>query len=242
MSLASFPQSTRPLAYTGNKFSQLVPLVIFERAPTLADAKPYDIGTIWLDRVGRTCYVLVSKPSNVAEWLNFGSNTGVIETINLLSPTPAGNITISGTANQVVVSNLGSTITIGLSAVLVVPGSLTVASGNLTLTNGNLRFNTAGNKIVSVNVGTTAAAGGNSFGSVTLVGGTVTVATTAVTANSLVSIWRQSPGATGAAALGLLSVGTIVPGVSFDINALDPTDSTALIATDVSVVGWMIIN
>ncbi len=68
MSLASFPQSTRPLAYTGNKFSQLVPLVIFERAPNPGDAKPYDLGTMWLDKVGQNAYLLVAKPNNVAVW------------------------------------------------------------------------------------------------------------------------------------------------------------------------------
>ena len=90
--------------------------------------------------------------------------------------------------------------------------------------------------------GSTSAAGANSIGSVTLVGGTVTVSTTAVTTNSLIQIWRQSVGATGAAALGNLSVGTIVNGTSFVINAWQAADATALQASDVSVIGWEIIN
>lgn len=129
-----------------------------------------------------------------------------------------------------------------------VSGSLTAATtitatlGDITATNGNFIFGTAGNKIVSTSVATTTAAGANSFGSVTLVGGTATVSTTAVTANSLIVIWRQSVGATGAAALGQLSVGTIVAATSFDINAWSAADATALQASDVSVIGWMIIN
>lgn len=69
MTLSSFPQSTRPLAYTGNKFAQLVPLVIFDRAPNPGDAKSYDIGTIWLNRSGTNhAYILTAKPNNIAVW------------------------------------------------------------------------------------------------------------------------------------------------------------------------------
>jgi hypothetical protein len=130
----------------------------------------------------------------------------------------------------------------------VVSGSITAATtitatlGAISATNGNLVLGTAGNKIVSSSVATTIAAGANSFGSVALSGGTATVSTTAVTASSLIFIWRQSIGATGAAALGHLSVGTIVASTSFIINALQAADATALQASDVSVIGWMIVN
>lgn len=113
--------------------------------------------------------------------------------------------------------------------------------GNTTVT-GNLIFNTAGNKIISSSVATNSTAGANSFGSVTLAGGTATVSTTSVTTNSLILIWRQSIGATGAAALGDLTVGTITNGVSFVINAVQAANATALQATDVSIVGWVIVN
>lgn len=69
MSLSSFPQSTRPLAYTGNKNAVLVPLVIFNRPPTAADAKPYDLGTIWLSTgTPNEAYMLTAKPNNIAVW------------------------------------------------------------------------------------------------------------------------------------------------------------------------------
>jgi hypothetical protein len=74
------------------------------------------------------------------------------------------------------------------------------------------------------------------------VGGTATVATTAVTASSLIILWRQSIGATGAAALGELGVGTITAATSFVINAVEVATATSLQTSDVSVVGWMIIN
>lgn len=120
--------------------------------------------------------------------------------------------------------------------------TLTATLGAITATNGNLVLGTAGNKILSTSVATTTTAGANSFGTVTLVGGTATVSTSAITTNSIVLLTRQTIGATGAAALGQISRGTISNGVSFVINALSGTDATALVATDVSNIGWMIIN
>jgi hypothetical protein len=163
------------------------------------------------------------------------------------SPT-AGNIILAQTPNQILTSGSGSTITFSLSTNLIAPGSvaattsLTATLGNITATNGNLVLGTAGNKIVSSSVGSSASAGANSFGKVTLVGGTVVVATSAVTASSIIMLSRQSVGATGAAALGTLSVGTISAGVSFVINAWSAADATSLQASDVSSIGWMIIN
>lgn len=129
-----------------------------------------------------------------------------------------------------------------------VSGSLTAATtitatlGAITATNGNLVFGTAGNKIISTSVASTTTAGANSFGKVTLVSGTATISTTSVTASSIIFLTRQSPGSTGAAALGILSIGTISAGVSFIINALTTADSTAVATTDVSSIGWMIVN
>lgn len=145
-----------------------------------------------------------------------------------------------GTSNQVTID--GSTGAFSTVAGITAATTLTATLGDIQATNGNLVLNTAGNKIVSTSVGTTTAAGANSFGSVTLTGGTATVSTTSVTASSLIFIWRQSVGATGAAATGNLTVGTITASTSFVINAVQAADATALQATDVSVVGWMIIN
>jgi len=144
-----------------------------------------------------------------------------------------------GTSNALTLSQAGA---LGATTSITAGTSLTATLGDITATNGNLVLNTAGNKIVSTSVGAAAAAGANSFGTVTLVGGTVTVATTAVTASSIIILTRQSVGATGANDLGILSVGTIVAGTSFDINAWTVTNATALQADDLSVIGWMIIN
>lgn len=175
--------------------------------------------------------------------------------------TSSGNIlAVTGTANQITATTTAGTVNLTIPATFIAPGSIastttmaagtalsagttiTATLGNITATNGNLVLGTAGNKIVSTSVGTTTAAGANSFGSVTLVGGTATIATTAVTANSLIKLSRQSIGATGAAALGQLTVGTISAGTSFVINAALTATATSLATTDVSVVNWEIVN
>lgn len=131
-----------------------------------------------------------------------------------------------------------SSVTLGtLSA-----ASLTATAGNITATDGNFVFGTAGNKTMYTSVASTTTAGANSAGKVTLVGGTATVATTAVTASSIIRLYRQGVGATGAAALGELSVGTISAGVSFIINAWVQSNATTLATTDVSSIGWEIVN
>ena len=138
-----------------------------------------------------------------------------------------------GTSNALTLSQAGA---------LTATTSITATLGDVTATNGNLVFGTAGNKIMSTSVGASATAGANSFGTVTLVNGTVVVSTTAVTASSIIMLTRQSVGATGANDLGILSVGAIVAATSFVIDAWTVTNATALQADDQSVIGWMIIN
>ena len=120
--------------------------------------------------------------------------------------------------------------------------TLTATLGAITATNGNIVRGTAGNKDVYSSVASTTTAGANSAGTVTLAGGTATVSTTAVTASSIIRLYRQGIGATGAAALGVLTLGTVVAATSFVINAVQAADATALQATDVSVIGWEIVN
>jgi hypothetical protein len=171
----------------------------------------------------------------------------LVATINSLTPT-AGNIIIAGTANQVAVGSAGSTVTLSTPATFIAPGSIaatttvTATLGNITATNGNIVRGTAGNKDVYTSVASTPTAGANSAGTVTLTGGTATITTTAVTAASQIRLYRQGIGATGAAALGILTLGTVTPATSFVIRAVQAADATALQASDVSVIGWEIVN
>lgn len=262
--------SKEPQSYEG--LNIVVPvggwqLIKSTRSPTTNDKK-YPIGSIWINTTLSISFQLVTAPGI---WTILGSGTGGdIQTLTggsggALTPT-AGNLNLLGTANQITSTGAGSTITFSLPAAITTPGSLTTTTtlaagtsmssgtsitagttltatlGAITATNGNLVFGTAGNKIISTSVGTTAAAGANSFGSATLTGGTVTISTTAVTAASLIQLSRQSIGATGANPIGMLSVGTITAGVSFVINAATTASATTLVGTDVSVVNWEIIN
>jgi len=227
--------------------------IVAQRAPTVLDLG-YEIGTIWVDQVGGSTYILISKSAGGATWSTsvIGANLAVAGTITAGTgiTSTVGNITASAgnfvaTLGDIVASagDIAATLGSVTAGTFVLAGTtITATLGDITATDGNIVLGTAGNKIMSTSVGTLPAAGANSVGSVTLAAGTATVATTSVTANSLILVWRQSIGATGAAAIGDISVGTIVAGVSFDINALDPTDATAVIATDVSVAGYMIIN
>lgn len=225
------------------------------RNPTSAD-KAYVKGTLWLNTSSATAFMWPGS----GNWIALGSGTsGGVVTINSLTPT-AGNIIVAGTANQVGVASAVSTITLSIPSTFIGPGSIastttitsgttlvattsvTATLGNITATNGNFVKGTAGNKDVYTSLATTTAAGANSAGTVTLVAGTATIATTSVTASSKIRIYRQGVGATGAAATGHLSIGTITAGTSFVINSVSAADATALATTDVSVVFWEIVN
>lgn len=99
------------------------------------------------------------------------------------------------------------------------------SAGNITATNGNLTLGTAGNKL-NIATGANASVGV----SAAMVAGTITVATTAVTAASKIFLTH----ATSAGTIGELYVGTIVAGTSFVINSSSNTDT--------STVNWLIIN
>ncbi len=201
------------------------------RAPSTQDI--YNPGTRWLDNS-------VNPP---VQYYTVGAGLWY-QTAN----TAFGVSSVSGTANQITAAPTTGNVVLSIPAAFVAPGSITATTsltatlGNITATNGNIVRTAAGNKDVYGSVGTTTAAGANSAGTVTLVGGTATVATTAVTAASQIRLYRQGIGATGAAALGELSLGAKTAGVSFIINAVQVANATALQASDVSSIGWEIVN
>lgn len=143
------------------------------------------------------------------------------------------NSTSLGTSNALTLSQAGA---------LTATTSMTATLGDITATNGNIVRGTAGNKDVYSSVATDGTAGANSAGTATLAGGTITINTTAVTASSIIRLYRQGIGATGAAALGILTTANVVASTSFDIRSVQAADATALQASDVSVVAWEIVN
>lgn len=191
----------------------------------------------------------VTAPGSLATTTTLTAGTGLTVTSGGAAITGTTTINTSGAAVTTIgtggtgATNIGNaTGNTAVTGSLTASTTLTATLGAITATNGNLVLGTAGNKIISTSVASTTTAGANSFGKVTLVSGTATIATTAITANSIVLLTRDSIGGTGASALGMLSVGTKSAGVSFIINALQTADATAVATTDVSSVSWMIIN
>jgi hypothetical protein len=133
---------------------------------------------------------------------------------------PTGGLTFSNSING---GALSTRLVLSSGGVLAMTGNIT-ASGQIATSNGNVVLGTAGNKI-------TIATGSNaSIGTATLVGGTVTVATTAALTASKIFVTVVTPGGTQ----GFLSVPTIVNATSFDI--------TSTSGTETSTVNWWIVN
>lgn len=76
-------------------------------------------------------------------------------------------------------------------------------------------------------------------GSVTLVAGTATVATTEIMSGDRVRVWREVRGGTTGADL-ICDAANIVAGTSLRIDAIDTAGAT--VATDTSTVGWEIVG
>lgn len=161
--------------------------------------------------------VIGSTPFTIA---NGSSSAWLVNTVI----NPLGTITLTGTGS---VGNTASLYIGGASAGTVTGAnySLYINSGN-SLMNGNLTLGTAGNKL-NITTGTNA-----SIGTATLVGGTVTVSTTAVTASSKIFLTDATTGTL--TNIGTPTVGTVTAGTSFVINSSNVLDT--------SNINWFIIN
>ena len=199
--------SQQRLAYSVNQ-----PLSAIFNAPVIAQRDPstndkHPLGTIWINKLTDDAWVLTSVVANAASWVNIAGGSGSFSSLAVTNGITAGTSITAGT-----------TVTAGTG--------ITATTGNITATNGNLVLGTAGNKL-SIATGANA-----SLGVATLVAGTVTVNTTAVTASSRIFLSVATPGGTR----GFLSApsASIVAGTSFVINS----DS----ALDTSTVNYWIIN
>jgi hypothetical protein len=179
----------------------------------------------------------------------FSTTLGVTGLTTLAALTQVGTASINGSGAAVTTIGTGGTGAVNIGNATgntAVTGSLTASTtltatlGAITATNGNLVLGTSGNKLVIPAVSNTATAVASAAGTVTLITGTITVTTTAVTASSIILLTRQSVGAS--TALGELTVGTVTAGVSFVITAATLATPGTPLATDASVVGWVIIN
>jgi len=165
--------------------------------------------------------------------------TGGLTTLAALTQVGTTLINASGAAVTTIGTGGTGAVNIGnATGNTAVTGSLTASTtltatlGAITATNGNVVLGTAGNKIISTSVASTTTAGANSFGNVSLVGGSAVVSTTAALTNSIIILTTQALG----------TVATPMPiavtarsnGVSFTITSSDGTDTSS--------IGWMIIN
>lgn len=206
--------------------------IISKRAPTTLDTGNLP-GQTWINQVGNTAYQLIKNSGGVATWIESATLTPTLTTVTATTfqtATVATRTTFSGST----VSATGTDANIGLTVTPKGNGDLTVTTGDVIASNGNIQATTIGTGLVL-------AEGANArIGTATLVGGTIAVANTSVTANTRVYICRTSAGAVPGA-LGSLIV-TKNAGVGFTIDAISPADGTSAVATDVSVVDWILVE
>jgi hypothetical protein len=190
-------------------------------------------GDIWLNTAADTCFMWSGDT-----WIAMGSGaTGGVVTVTgdsggAISPV-GGNIDLLGTADQITVTGTAGTETFSIPNPFIAPGSieattsLTATLGDITATNGNLVLGTAGNKI-EITTGANASIGT----SLAMTAGTITIATTAVTASSIIIVsYNTIAGTPGSISA---PVASIVAGTSFDIVSSSNTDT--------STVNWWIVN
>jgi len=221
-----------------------------KRAPATSDIG-YPIGQIWVNTVAGTVSMLASKTlggPGIASWLSLGGSltpTVVTATAtNFVTATAATATTLngntwSGTGTDAAINLLltpkgagGVRVTTG--ALTVTAGAITATLGGITATNGNISLGTIGNGL-RVTEGVNAR-----MGQATLIAGSKIVNNTSVAATTRIFLTRSS--INGSAALGSISAGTITPGGSFVINALDPAAPAGVIAADVSIVNWFLVE
>lgn len=205
----------------------------------------YYNGSSWVSSFTSSNFALYKNTDQLAVGYNSGTTTGsTFGGFNLtdgvrftnngrlgIGVAAAAKLHVLSTTEQLRVgydgSNYYSTTvgsTGGVTFNAVGSGSAFTYSDAVTI-NGDLTLGTAGNKIF-ITTGSNASIGT----SAAMTAGTITISTTAVSANSKVFLSVATPGGTQ----GFLSVGTIVAGTSFVINSSG--------ATDTSTVNWWIIN
>ena len=139
----------------------------------------------------------------------FGMYNGVAGDIALLNDYASGAITLAAGGHST------ADLTVASSGAVSISGALTVTG--LSTFNGALAAASGSNK---------------SVGQAVLVGGTVTVSNTRVTASSIIFLTDATTGSL--VNIGTPTVGTITAGTSFVINSSN--------ALDASAVNWIIIN
>lgn len=103
--------------YGGGQVKDPADVIAKKVAPSTLDVQ-HRVGTLYVNTALNNVYCLTGKPAGVATWTALAGGTLVVSTLTGDSGTAtpaAGNIKIAGTANQIVTSGSGSTITLALT-------------------------------------------------------------------------------------------------------------------------------
>ncbi len=195
-------------------------------------------GPLWavatVATVSRVRLLLISGDHDMGMMWGSGGNAALTVPLLLqgVGANPVIGIGVTGDVTNRLELRANGQIALGAGAVA--PDATLTRTGNNSLQVGGV-FQTAsvsGNFFTSTaGAGLRIKGGANAkIGTGTLVAGTVTIATTAVTAASLIWLCDTSNGAN----LGILSVGVITPGVSFVVNSNN--------ALDAGTFNWLIIE
>ena len=115
MSFPTTSPGSTSLGYMGTKNGAPIALVSQTRDPQTSDARAYDIGTIWVNKLNNNAWILTSKPGNIAYWLPFvGGSLGVTTlTPDVGGPIAPvlGNIDLDG-GPGLQITGAGNTITV----------------------------------------------------------------------------------------------------------------------------------
>jgi len=216
----------------------LAPIVISARAPSNTTDKQYAAGYFWLSSLDQ--YQIISGVPTYGNgnlYYQAGNSSGTPNWV-LVSDSSGPIVGLLGTANQITATNSSGTVTLSTPATFIAPGSIaattsiTATLGNITATNGNFVLGAAPNKQVYTSLANTATALTNAAGTVALVGGTIVVTTTAVSATSQIRLTCQALGTVVVPSA--LCVSAKSTGVSFTILASQVTDT--------STIFWEIVN
>jgi len=207
------------------------PPIIALRAPTTNDIG-YALGSLWIEPKNtsnvavNSAWILTSVINNSATWQNISGGAGSFSSLTVVGATTLTGLTNINTTGAAVTNiGVGGTGAVNLGNAT---GNTTISAGNLNVANGNLALQTVGNKlqIATAANGVNASAGT----SAAMVGGIVTIATTAVTSSSIILVSHDAPGGT----LGTLYVSSITAGTSFVVTSTNVADT--------STVNFLIIN
>lgn len=216
----------------------LTPIVVAARNPSNTVDKQYAAGYLWLSSLDM--YQIVGGVPTYGSgnlYYQAGNSAGNPNWV-LVSDASGPVVGVVGTANQITATNVAGTVTLSIPAAFIAPGSIastttitagtgiTATTGDITATAGDLNLNGVDSKI---NINATTAASASVGVTSAMVGGEVTITSSAITASSVILYSRNVLGT----AMGYVSITAQAPG-----SAVLTSDE----ATETSTFNYLIIN